>query len=337
MSARVLVTGGTGFVGANVVRHLLGRGDEVLCAVRESSPTLCLEGLDVEKVSLDLFDVDSLSGALKGVDGIYHCAGTFDPGPGGAERMQAIHVDATRALCEASLRAEVRRLVLCSSSVTVGFGSKSQPGNEAFDVADLSSVYGEKGALRAYHDTKKASEELVFSFIERGLETVVVNPDYVIGAWDIKPTSGAMILQMKKRGIPLYPRGGKCFIDADDCAAVHLAAMDKGHVGERYLLGNDNLSYQEFMSLIAEVVGGKAPRLPLPKTLTWGVGQAGKLLTRIRPHGAAGLDPWVLHSMSQERYRSGEKARQDLDMPHTPLKESIAKALSWFQEHGYCE
>ena len=335
MSNKVLVTGGTGFVGANVVRHLLERGDDVLCAVRSSSPSLCLEGLDVERVSLDLMDVESLTKGLKGVTGVYHCAGTFDPGPGGEAKMKAIHVDATRALCEASLLAGVKRLVLCSSSVTVGFGSKERPGDERTPIQNIDGVYGKTGPLRSYHDTKAASEELVGTYVARGLETVVVNPDYVIGAWDIKPTSGAMILQMKKRRIPLHPIGGKCFVDADDCAAAHLGAMDHGIPGERYLLGNDNLSYREFMALIAEAVGRKPPRTPLPSSVTWGLGQAGRLLTRVRPHAAAGLDPWVLHSMSQERYRSGAKARDQLGMPHTPLAESIRKAIEWFESHGY--
>ena len=335
MSSKVLVTGGTGFVGANVVRHLLERGDEVVCAVRSSSPGLCLDGLEVERAEMDLFDSESLSKKLKGFDGIYHCAGTFDPGPGGEKKMQAIHVDATRALCEAGLAAGVRRLVLCSSSVTVGFGSKAKPGDEETPISDLDGVYGKTGPLRSYHDTKLASETLAQSYVNKGLETVIVNPDYVIGAWDIKPTSGAMILQLKKRGIPLYPVGGKCFVDADDCAAAHLGAMDRGVPGERYLLGNDNYSYREFMSLIAETVGRRPPRLPLPSALTWGLGQAGRVLTRLRPHSAAGLDPWVLHSMSQERYRSGEKARTALGMPHTPLKHSIQKAVAWFEQHGY--
>ena len=249
--------------------------------------------------------------------------------------MHAIHVDATRALCDASLAAGVRRLVLCSSSVTVGFGSKAQPGNELTPISDLDGVYGKSGPLRAYHDTKLASEELVKTYVDKGLETVVVNPDYVIGAWDIKPTSGAMILQMKKRSIPLHPVGGKCFVDADDCAAAHLGAMDHGTPGERYLLGNDNYSYKEFMSLIAESVGRRPPRLALPRAATWGLGQAGRVLTRVRPHSAAGLDPWVLHSMSQERYRSGAKARDGLGMPHTPLRKSIEKAVAWFERHGY--
>ncbi|MEC7240167.1 MAG: NAD-dependent epimerase/dehydratase family protein [Myxococcota bacterium] len=335
MSSKVLVTGGTGFVGANVVRHLLRRGDTVVCAVRASSPGLCLEGLDVERVELDLFDSHSLSRQLRGFDGVYHCAGTFDPGPGGEKKMQAIHVDATRALCDAGLEAGVRRLVLCSSSVTVGFGSKSAPGNEETPIRDVDGVYGRAGPLRAYHDTKLASEELVKSYVDKGLETVVVNPDYVIGAWDIKPTSGAMILQMKKRGIPFHPVGGKCFVDADDCAAAHLGAMDRGTPGERYLLGNDNYSYREFMGLIADSVGRRPPRVPLPRAATWGLGQAGRVLTRVRPHSAAGLDPWVLHSMSQERYRSGAKARDELGMPHTPLKESIEKAVAWFEQYGY--
>ena len=337
MGQRVLVTGGTGFVGANVVRKLLERGDEVVCATRPSSPNLCLEGLSVEKQHLNLWDVEELTSALKGMQGVYHCAGTFDPGPDGVARMQSIHVDATGALCEASLKAGVERLVLCSSSVTVGFGSKIQPGDEDSPIGNVDRVYGQTGPLRAYYDSKLASEQLAASYVDRGLETVVVNPDYVIGAWDIKPTSGAMILQMRKHKIPFHPTGGKCFIDAEDCAEAHLLAMDKGRPGQRYLLGNENLSYLEFMRMIAEAVGREPPSWPLPKQVAWGLGKVGGLISRVRPHAAAGLDPWVLHSMTQERYRSGQRAREELGMGRTPIRNSIDKALGWFLEHGYCD
>ena len=337
MGQRVLVTGGTGFVGANLVRQLVSRGDEVVCATRPSSPQLCLQGLPVEQRHINLWDVDDVAKNIKGVDGIYHCAGTFDPGPGGVAKMKSIHVDATRTLCDAALKVGAKRLVLCSSSVTVGFGSRANPGNEETPFQDVNEIYGPRGPLRAYYDSKLESERLVQAYVERGLETVIVNPDYVIGAWDIKPTSGAMILQMRKHRIPFHPSGGKCFVDADDCAQAHVLAMEKGRPGERYLLGNENLSYREFMSLIAKEVGKKPPAMALPSGVSWSLGKLGALLSRVRPHAAAGLDPWVLRSMGQERYRSAAKAREELGMDQTPISTSIQKALDWFLEHGYCD
>jgi dihydroflavonol-4-reductase len=329
---RVLVTGATGFLGANVIRHLLARGDSVRCTVRDTSPGLCLAGLDVDRVWVSLSDADGLAKALDGVEGIYHVAGTWDPGPNGRDRMHAVHVEATRALCEAALVAGVRRLVFCSSSVTVGFGSRLAPGNEETPLGDLDSVYGVNTPLRWYHDTKLEAEALVGSFVERGLETVVVNPDYVVGAWDLKPTSGGLIVAMARHPVPFYPPGGKCFVDADDCAAGHLAAMDKGEPGTRYLLGNHNLSYLEFMAVVAEQVGRKPPSIAVPRGALAAAGVLGGRLRRLAP----GLDPQVLRSMGAERYRDGSRAQKELGVPVTPIEASVSKALHWFREHGYC-
>lgn len=328
---KVLVTGGTGFVGANLVRHLLARGDEVRCLVRK--PNLCLEGLPVELVSVGLTDEEGLARALDGVEGVYHVAGIFDPGPGGAARMREVHVYATRALLNAGVRAGVRRMVLCSSSVTVGYGTKEAPGDEDTPI-DPTAVYGAAGALRVYYNTKLQSEQLVGGW--PAVETVIVNPDYILGAWDVKPTSGQLIVTMAKGFVPLYPQGGKCFQDADDCALGHIYAMERGQPGRRYLLGNENLSYREFMSLVAEVVGRKAPFIPVPDIAARLGGLVGARLSAVDPHRFAGLDPHVLRAMQQPRYRTGARAQQELGVPATPIREAIEKAHRWFVDHGYC-
>jgi dihydroflavonol-4-reductase len=334
---RYLVTGATGFVGANVVRHLLSRGDKVVCLVRESSPDTTLRGLGVERAVVDLNSIDELAASMDGIDGVFHLAGSFDPSQGGGERMKFIHETATQNLCEAAVVSGVKRFVLCSSSVTIGFGDLNNPGDESQMVANLDTIYGKTGPLRQYHDTKLNSEAIAFSFCDRGLEAVVVNPDFVVGAWDLKPTSGAMIVTMSKRWVPVYPKGGKCFIDADDCADAHIAAMDRGRPGERYLLGVWNLTYREFMTEIAGVVGQRPPKFPVPKRALSVAGLLGGLAARVNPHGAAGLEPNVLRSMNQLRYRSGKKAIRELGLRSTPITESISKAHDWFLTHGYLD
>jgi dihydroflavonol-4-reductase len=332
---KVLVTGGTGFIGANVVRLLVARGDRVYCTVRASSPGLGLAGLQVKRIRLDLNDLYSVTKALRGVEDVYHLAGIFDPSPKGGELMQRVHVDAARTLCDASLSVGVRRLLYCSSSVTVGFGSLENPGNEDTPLPDLDSFYGRETALRRYHDTKLAGEELVASYVPRGLETVTVNPDFVIGPWDIKPTSGALIVAMAKRWIPLHPSGGKCFIDAGDCAQGHLLAMEKGTPGERYLLGNHNLSYADFMGLVARVVGRRPPLGPIPSRVNRGLGRVGRVLHRVDAHRFAGLDPMVLQSMSEMRYRTGQKSWEELGVPRTSIEDAVLSAYNWFKKQRY--
>ena len=245
------MTGGTGFIGANVVRLLVERGDRVVCTVRASSPGLALAGLPVKRVRLDLGDLEAVQRALRGVEEVYHLAGVFDTGPDGTDLMRRVHVDATRTLCDAGLAVGVRRFLYCSSSVTVGFGSREAPGDEDTPLPDLDGFYGRDSPLRRYHDTKAEGEALTASYVDRGLETVIVNPDYVIGPWDVKPTSGAMIVAMAKRWVPFHPAGGKCFIDVRDCARGHLLAARRGRVGCRYILGGENLFHLEWARTIA--------------------------------------------------------------------------------------
>lgn len=313
MSGAAFVTGGSGFIGANLVRVLLARGWRVRCAVRATSPTLALDGLPIERVVVDLTDPAAVAAALAGTDAVFHVAGVYDTGPDGIAAMRRVHVDATRAILDGMARAGVRRGVLCSSSITVGYGPRDAPGDE--DTALDPDVYGRAGPLRAYHDTKAEAERLAR---DADVEMVIVNPDYTIGAWDLKPTSGAMIVHLAKRPIPVWPRGGKCFVDAEDCALGHLLAWERGAPGRRYLLGVHNRSYREFMTAVARAVGRRPPLLPLPRALT-----------RVVPVP-------LLRAMQAERYRSGRRAIDELGLPVRPLEDSIATALRWFRDHGYC-
>jgi len=331
---KVLVTGGTGFIGANVVRHLLARGDEVVCLIRK--PRKALEGLDVTLAQVPLDEsrsgVDALARAMDGCEGVYHVAGIFDPSPGGIDRMRQVHVYGTRALLRAMEKTGARRMVLCSSSITVGFGDLDAPGDEDTPL-DPDAIYGRGNALRAYHDTKLQSEELALGW--GGVEVVGVNPDFILGAWDVKPTSGQLVLTMAKRFVPVYPQGGKCFQDADDCAVGHLLAMDRGTPGRRYLLGNENLSYRDFMGIVAEVVGQRPPVFALPTSATALAGRVGARLQRVDAHRFAGLDPNVLRSMQQPRYRTAQRAFTELGVPRSPIRGAVQKAWDWFQAHGY--
>ncbi len=330
---RYAVTGATGFLGANLVRHLIEAGHEVLALIRKPNALIADLSIQTETTPIDGTSPDRLAEVLSACDGVFHLAGIFDPSPGGAARMHAVHVDATAALCAAAAAAGVPRLVLCSSSITVGFGSLSEPGNEDTPL-DPSDAYGVSGALRAYHDTKLAAEQLVAE--ARDIEGVTVNPDFIIGPWDVKPTSGQLLLSMARGRMPVYPKGGKCFQNASDCARGHLLAMERGQPGRRYLLGSHNLSYLEFMGKIADVVGCRAPRWPLPQWVTASAGLAGRLGSRLDAHRFAGLDRHVLQAMQSERYRDDARARTELGLEPTPIEDGIAAAYKWFQAQGYC-
>lgn len=332
---RVFVTGGTGFIGANVVRAHLARGDRVRCLVRASSPGVALEGLPVERVEAALDDAQALRTALRGCDAIQHLAGVYDTSPGGSSRMYAVHVDATRALGEAALDLGIQRMVVCSSSITVGFGSMDRPGDEDTPIPDADRIYPPGTALGAYFDSKVKCEAVTRDLVHRGLEAVLVNPDYVVGAWDVKPTSGQLILTMGRAWVPFYPRGGKCFITAEDCAQGHVLALENGRPGQRYLLGTENLTYHQFMNLVARVVGAVPPAVPLPRTATDAMGLLVDRATGFLPAQARQVDVAALASMQADRYRSGRRSWEELGVPRSPLRWGIEAAWKWFVDHGY--
>ena len=337
---KVVVTGATGFLGAHLVRQLAQRGAEIHCIIRKPNPLVSEE--EVKRLGLHLHtiplidhrvEVEALARVMDGAEFIYHLAGVFDPSPGGEDRMVNLHVFGTRALLKAAQKASVRRFVHCSSSITVPFGSKESPATEA-GWFDPTPIYGVSGALRSYYNSKLQSEDLVLGW--HGIERVVVNPDYIIGSLDVKPTSGQLILSMAKHPVWFYPLGGKCFLGAEDCAQAHIAAAEKGRSGERYLLGWENLSYLELMSMIAEVVGCSPPKFPIPYRAMKLAARLGKIANRLDAHRFAGLEPQVLMSMQQERYRDGSKMCQELGITPRPIYESIESAYRWFCQQGYC-
>ncbi len=331
----VFVTGGTGLLGSNLVRHLVERGDRVRVLVRASSPGLGLSGLPVRRVRVDPFDRAALGRALRCVSGGSPCAGGFDAGRGGAERMHRVHVEMTRALIDAALEVGARRLLYVSSSITVGFGPREAPGDEDTPLGDLDALYGVDTPVRAYHDTKAAGEALVLGQAARGLEGVVVCPDYVLGPWDVKPASGAIVLAVARRRVPLAPPGGKCFVAATDCAVAMRNALVRDVAGRRFLLGAENRTYLEILSEIAEVVGRPPPRGTLPPALARAAVGGGRLVRRLVPGRFPFLDPEVLSGTFTERYRSGARARAELGLPGTPIRAAIQAAWDWFRAHGY--
>ena len=336
--AKYVVTGATGFLGANLVRALLAEGHDVECIIRK--PNVLVDGLAVGLHPIPLVDqpkaVNDLAKVMDGADGVYHLAGIFDPSPEGLSRMTQVHIFGTRALLRAAEQAKVRRFVHCSSSITVGFSNTDPNSKEDCEDWQLNpnTIYGTSGALRHYYNTKKQSEDLVLGW--EGLDTVVVNPDYILGPWDVKPTSGQMILSLCKGRLPVYPKGGKCFLGADDCAAAHIAAMEKGLRGERYLLGAHNLTYRDLLSKAATILGKAPPKFSVPRLGTQLLSRVSGPLISLDPHRFAGLDPHVLRSMQENRFRTGAKMSRELGVHPKPIDHAIEATIQWFNDFKYC-
>lgn len=331
---RVLVTGATGFIGANLVRVLLARGVSVRVLVRSSRPSPVLEGLSVESIQGALDDPATLARALEGITQVYHLAGTYETGAGAAERMWTSHAEGTRHLGEAALRAGVSRMVVCSSSITLPFGTQAQPASETDPDPYLHTEPPYAGELLGYYRAKRGQEAQALALTQKGLPCVIVNPDFVLGAWDVKPSSGAIILQVARLPwLPVYPPGGKSFIHAEDCALGHVLAMEKGTPGSRYLLGDHNLSYGEALSVIARVVGRPPPGMALPRGLLGLAGGLERVAGRLLPEGQALTAR--LGATFIGRYRSPERARRELGLPSRPFEAAVVDAWAWFRAHGY--
>jgi len=327
---KVLVTGATGLVGGNLARLLVQeKGEAVKALVRASSSTLALDGLDVERVGGDITEPDSLARAVKGCDRVYHAAALVSNWNGYLEAMWRVNVQGTQNVLEAAMNAGVARLVHVSTNAALGMGRRDRPADETEPWA-----YEPFGS--AYSLTKRRAHELATAYARRGLDVRIGCPTYMFGAWDVKPTSGTMILEAARGRTLLYPTGGNNIVDVLDVCRGLILAGEKGRRGEAYLLCNreGNLTYREIFNLIADTVGGRRPLAPLPRRAASAAGRVIDVWARL-----AGKAPEVnraaLSSSYRFQYYTPRKAIEELGMPQSPVAEAIRRAFEWFREHGY--
>ena len=339
MRERFLVTGATGLAGGNLVRALAERGRRVRILVRPASNLLALRDLpEVERAEGDILDRGSLARAMREVTGVFHCAAMVSMWVPSPERMWETNVTGTRNVLEAAVEAGVRRVVHMSTVDAIGFGTaegwgtRSKPSHEGVPYAnDRLGI--------PYMQTKHAAQELALETAGAGqVEVVVVNPTYMIGPFDVKPSSGRMILQVARGRVPGYPSGGNNFVDVRDVAAGTMAAMERGRSGELYILGNENLSYREAFTRIARVLDAPPPRFRIPRTLALAAGGLGTAYGRL--FGWAGARPEQVNLATArmgfvEHYFDGSKAVRELGMPRTPFETAVRDAHRWFADNGY--
>ncbi|RMH42926.1 MAG: NAD-dependent epimerase/dehydratase family protein [Deltaproteobacteria bacterium] len=262
MSRRVLVTGGTGFLGEHVVRQLVGAGDwDVRVVARSHSPVL--DALDVEVIRADVTCDDAeLARALDGCDGVFHLAGLVSRDPDDGQLMMRIHVDGTRKVLRAAAAAGVPRVVVASTSGTVAVAHDDTPRDETAPYAT------EIVARWPYYLSKIYQEKEAFALgDELAIEVVCVNPSLLLGPGDRRVSSTGDVQRFLNRQIPVVPKGGMNFVDVRDAAAATIAAMDRGTAGERYLLGGPNWTVEEFFGRLSRIAKVPPPRLRLPSRL----------------------------------------------------------------------
>lgn len=326
-----LVTGASGFVGSAVARKLLARGHRVRLLVRANSDRRNFADLDVETVIGSLDDHDSLRPALRGCEALFHVAADYRlwvPDPAG---MYRTNVDGTRALMEAALAEGVGRIVHTSSVATLGLIPDGRDADEATPVT-LDDMIG------AYKRSKFLSEEVVKELVrERGLPAVIVNPSTPVGPRDVKPTpTGRMIVEAASGRMPAFVDTGLNFAHVDDVAEGHLLAFDRGTVGERYILGSENLTLREFLTIVTRLAGRKPPKVQLPADLILPLAHGAEFFARL-----TGKEPFVtvdgVKLAKKKMFFTIAKAKRDLGYAPRPAEDGLRDAVEWFRANGYIQ
>jgi dihydroflavonol-4-reductase len=325
---KVFVTGATGFIGASLARELLRDGYEVRALARPASDRRNLQGLDLEICEGDLRDSDSLRRGLKGCEILFHAAADYRLWTRNPESMYEINVGGTRNILEAALGHGLSRVVYTSSVGTLGNPGNGLPGDEKSPVT-LGDMVGH------YKKSKFLAEREAESFLKRGLPLVIVNPSTPVGGFDIKPTpTGRIIVDFLNRKMPAYLDTGLNIIDVVDCARGHILAAREGRIGEKYILGNENLTLKRIFAMLGEITGLAAPRVRLPYTPILLAAYVNEAISRLT--GKEPLIPLAGVQMARKfMFFDPSKAVRELGLPQRPVVESLRTAVAWFRDNGY--
>lgn len=328
---RAFITGGTGFVGANLVLALNERDIDARVLLRSSSSQKALQGLAYETVTGDVLDEpDELARAMEGCDWVFHVAAVADYWRQERELLYRVNVSGTRNVLQAAQRADVKRVVVTSSLAALGVPEESGlmlDEEHTFNLPPDSFPYGHSKAL---------AEQEVLAAVEQGLHAVIVNPSIVLGPRDVNQISGSLVVQAARGRLKFAVPGGANFIDVADVVAGHIAAAEKGGSGERYILGNHNLTHKEAVALICDVVGRGCPRITIPSWLlppaALLVGAARAVLGNVLP-----ADENQVRLMAAFIYADNQKAVAELSLPQTPFRVTVQRTYNWYNQHGYLE
>jgi dihydroflavonol-4-reductase len=324
---KALVTGATGFVGAAVARALTRGGWQVRVLVRRGSNRSNLQHLAAEVAEGELADVPSLERALAGCEGLFHVAADYRLGARDPAPLYLTNVEGTRNILSAARAAGVARVVYTSSVATIGIPASGSPGDESTPAA-LSSMIGH------YKRSKYLAEEVARDAARAGLPVVIVNPSTPVGAGDIKPTpTGQLILDAASGRMPAYVDTGLNIVHVDDVAAGHLLAYERGTVGERYILGGEDMTLQAILAEIARLVGRKPPSVRLPYAVVLPIAYLAEGFAKIS--GRSGRVTLEGVRMSRKRmFFSSARAAAELGYRWRPPIEAFEDALRWFRDHG---
>jgi dihydroflavonol-4-reductase len=334
---KAFVTGATGFLGSHVARALSQQGADLRLLVRPTSNLKNLEGLRAETAIGDLRDASSLEKAMSGCDTVFHVAADYRLWVRDPEEMFRSNVDGTRAILEAARKNGVRRLVYTSSVATMGFTCKGHPpGRPPGQPADEDSPVSLANMIGPYKRSKFMAEQLALEAGRSGMHVVTVNPTTPVGEQDVKPTpTGRIVVDFLKRKFPAYVDTGLNLVDVRECARGHLAALEKGKSGERYILGGENLTLKQILDMLGKISGLPSPTIKLPYFFALAAGVVDENVTGrlLRREPRATVD--AVRMGKKKMFASSGKAERELGWKIVPVESALRRAVQWFRDNGY--
>lgn len=326
---RVLVLGATGFIGGQITRALAERGHTLRALRRAKSSSLATSGVDVEYVVGDLRDRASLLAAMRGVEGVVHAAGYYPPNSLAPRLSLRIAVSGMRAVLDVAAQAGVTKIVYTSSLSTIG------PADSKRGLADERDFYLPGSVNDPYFEAKWAMECEAYRAAAAGQQIVVVCPTIVFGPGDVKPTTGTILIMLARRLLPAYIEGKANVVDARDVALAHVAALERGRVGERYILGGHNTTIAELMRTTARLAHVAPPTRQVPARLALALGKLGEAASLALPNRPLTAISEVIEMIRNGQHYDTAKARRELGLTTRPIERTIGDTLAWFREHGY--
>jgi dihydroflavonol-4-reductase len=326
---KAFVTGATGFVGSHVAHVLAEQGAALRLLVRSTSDPKNIQDLNAERVVGDLRDADSLEKAMSGCDVVFHVAADYRLWVRDPDQMYRSNVEGTRAILSAARKNAVRRVVYTSSVATMGFTSNGRPADEDSPVS-LERMIGH------YKRSKFMAEQVAIDAGRSGMDVVVVNPTTPVGEQDIKPTpTGRIIVDFLKKKFPAYVDTGLNLVDVGECARGHVAALEKGRTGERYILGGENLTLKQILDKLAAITGLPSPKVRVPYLVALATGVVDELVTghMFGREPRATID--AVRMGRKKMFVSSAKAERELGWKIVPVNDALRGAVEWFQVHGY--
>jgi dihydroflavonol-4-reductase len=326
---KVFVTGATGFLGSHVARVLSEQGADLRLLVRPTSNLRNLQGIKADTATGDLRDAASLEKAMSGCDTVFHVAADYRLWVRDPNEMYRSNVGGTRTLLEAAQRNGVHRVVYTSSVATVGFRSDGQAADEDSPVS-LSDMIGH------YKRSKFMAEQVAMEAGRHRIHVVTVNPTTPIGEQDVKPTpTGRIVVDFLKRKFPAYVETGLNLVDVRECAKGHIAALEKGRTGERYILGGEDLTLKQILDKIGQITGLPSPKIKLPYVFAFAAGIVDEAVTGLllRREPRATVD--TVRMGKKKMFASSAKAERELGWKIVPVDDALRRAVEWFQANGY--